>query len=85
MSPYGLLPCIGGRGGIGLQGQVLVTEAMADMTGMTLMLDLAKQEESFDSDAVQISITWFNESSPHNLSFEPRNIMPLKPYGNLML
>ena len=36
--------------GVMLQGRVLVIEAMADMTGMTLMLDLAKQEENFDYD-----------------------------------
>ena len=36
--------------GVMLQGQVQVVEAMADMTGMTLMLDLAKQEENFDYD-----------------------------------
>ena len=34
-----------------LPGEQLVYEAMADMTGMTLMLDLAKKDENFDYDA----------------------------------
>ncbi len=37
--------------GFMLPGPKLVTEAMADLTGITLMLDLAKQEEHFDYDA----------------------------------
>ena len=37
--------------GLMLPGPQLVTEAMADLTGITLMLDLAKQEENFDYDA----------------------------------
>ena len=37
--------------GLMLQGPQLITEALADLTGLTLMMDLAKQEDSFDYDA----------------------------------
>ena len=46
--------------GVMLPGRQLVTEAMADMTGITLMLDLAKQEETFDYDAFFRAYAAFN-------------------------
>ena len=46
--------------GFMLPGRQLVTEAMADLTGITLMLDLAKQEESFDYDAFFRAYAAFN-------------------------
>ena len=42
---------IDGGNGQMLKGEVQVYETMADLTGMTLMLDLAKREENFDYDA----------------------------------
>ena len=51
MAIAGRLSQIESGNGIVLQGDKLITEAMADLTGASLMLDLAKAEENFDYDA----------------------------------
>jgi putative endopeptidase len=50
MAVADMLSRIESGNGIVLQGDKLITEAMADLTGVTLMLDLAKKEAGFDYD-----------------------------------
>jgi putative endopeptidase len=57
-----------------LLGEQLVYEAMADMTGMTLMLDLAKKEENFNYEA------FFRAFAGLFFSYDQGNIY--KPDGN---
>lgn len=51
--------------GVKVKGETVITEAMADMTGATLMLDLAKQEADFDYDA------FFRTCAKVNFAYDP--------------
>ena len=51
--------------GVMVQGKLQVYEMMADMTGVTLMLDLAKQEEDFNYDAFFRAFAAFHFNYEH--------------------
>ena len=51
--------------GVMLQGSRVVYEAMADLTGMTLIPDLAKRKENFDHEA------FFNAAAKFFCDYEP--------------
>ena len=67
-----------------LKGPQLITEALADMTGLTLMLDLAKQEENFDYDAFFRAVAVFSfDYRPGIDDFKPDlygRVNPHPPY-----
>ena len=69
--------------GVILQGREVVYEAMADLTGITLMLDLAKQKEDFDYEAFFVAFAkFFCDYEPgndnHTVPGEPVSTHP--PY-----
>ena len=65
MSVAAVLDRIENGNGVKVKGETVITEAMADMTGITLLLDLAKQEENFDYDA------FFRTCAKSNFAYEP--------------
>ncbi len=70
-------------GGYHVMGDQVVYEAMADMTGMCLMLDLAKQEENFDYDAFFRAYAGFSFSYDQGNVYKPNEsgrVDPHPPY-----
>ncbi len=65
MAVAAVLDRIENGNGMKVKGETVITEAMADMTGVTLMMDLAKQEEDFDYDA------FFRTCAKVNFAYDP--------------
>ena len=65
MAVAAVLDRIENGNGVKVKGEIVITEAMADMTGITLMLDLAKKEKDFDYDA------FFRTCAKVNFAYEP--------------